>query len=266
MTMLDALNAAVTRVPTFPRVHFEKYLSRSAANWIGHKHDAGMVHEPGMLAALVVARARYDTPQIFDCGALYGYFSLFCGGMGAKVTAFESHPVPFQDLALNCPHAMCVNAALSDRLSHNERVWINAFHIFEKPDGGWDALRGDRDAMRPRNARHMIGWAKTDFITLDAFCEAANVWPDIIKIDVEAYQTRAVMGALKTIDRRPVVIIELHDAEKTSRLNTSNRATLSPFFERGYRCYLSTNFRDMDASFVEVTEPPESLSLAVMVP
>ena len=143
------------------------------------------------------------------------------------------------------------------------RVWLSAFNIFEEPDGSWDAL--PPAAMKPRGP-NASGFAVLDFLTLDDYCARAGP-PDLIKIDVEAYQTKAVSGAKEVLQTaKPAVIIELHDAEKTARLSTSNAETVSLLREAGYRGYVSRNFRDPDAVFEPLEVVPETLCLAVFVP
>lgn len=275
MSFADDLNCAVSMLDAVaPRVRFEAGLSPEAANWIYRKHQDGALHEPGTLGAMWAASKLYPgIKTIFDAGALFGYFSLFCETVfgGAEVTAFEMHPAAFMDLRRNVrPTTKCVNAVLSDVSRQSVTFWVSGFNIYEEPEGGWEKLAEQHGAMKERghNNRGRF-FARCNFITLDEYC-ASNKAPDLIKIDVEAYQAKAVLGGLSMIGRnRPVIIIELHDADKIARMGTTNAKTVQPLFDLGYQGYWCGNFRDKDATFEKVgamTEDHERLSLMVFTP
>lgn len=275
---LDHLNAYVADVGRMQRPRFESGLSADAYRWITKKHMDGAVHEPATVAAISAVRGwfgrfNYGTPHIFDAGAHYGYFSLVAEQVfwNAVVTAFEMHPGIIPDLVANRgPRTRCVHAALSDQSRENIRVWISGFNIYEEPEGGWAALETIPGAMKERGANNRgRGYAEVDFITLDDYC-ATNPAPDLIKIDVEGYQAKALVGAMNTIRRhKPVIIIELHDPEKLARFGTTNAQTVRPLYEAGYSGFWCGNFRDADARFeaVDVMGPEhERLSIMVLVP
>ena len=275
---LDHLNASVADVARTPRPRFESGLSADAYRWIAKKHMDGAVHEPATVAAISAVRGwfgrfNYGTPHVFDAGALYGYFSLVAEQVfpRAVVTAFEMHPGVIPDLVANRgPRTRCVHAALSDQSRENVRVWISGFNIYEEPEGGWAALEAIPGAMKERGENNRgRGYAEVDFITLDDYC-ATNPAPDLIKIDVEGYQAKALVGAMNTIRRhKPVIIIELHDPEKLARFGTTNAQTVRPLYEAGYSGFWCGNFRDADARFEAVPEMQdyhEKLSIMVLVP
>lgn len=274
MTVLDDLNEAVADVYRLGRVRFESGLSEDAYRWIAKKHANGAVHEPATIAAFLAAQHWLPSrPYIFDVGAHYGYFSLVAERFlaPADVTAFEMHPGVILDLVANRgPRTRCFNAAISDVTRENVRVWISGFNIYEEPEGGWDALDTIPGAMKERGENNRgRGFADVDFITLDDYC-ATNPAPDLIKIDVEGYQAKALAGAMGTIRRhKPVIIIELHDPEKLARFGTTNAETVRPLYEAGYSGFWCGNFRDSDARFEAVPEMRdhhEKLSIMVFVP
>jgi FkbM family methyltransferase len=271
---LDELNQAVGTVQRLPRVRFDSEVGPDAENWLRRKHDGGAVHEPATLAAFLAIRNRYDSRNIFDLGALYGYFTLFAlqaFGDDAKVTAFEMHPGCIDPLIQNvAPWARCVHAVVSDEVSPKRRIWISGFNIFEEPEGGWGQLETIPGAMKQRGEGNRgRGYAQVDFITLDSYC-AENAAPDLIKIDVEAYQAKAILGGMETIRaHKPAIIVELHDADKIARMGTTNAQTVQPLFDCNYQAFWCGNFRDKDARFELVTqmgEEQERLSLMVFVP
>ena len=273
-TFLDDLNAFVQQVKTLPRVRFETDLGPDADLWLRKKHAAGAVHEPATLAAFLAAQKHHPIKHVFDLGALFGYFTLFALQAfddGVEVTAFEMHPGCIEPLARNVhPYTKVVNAVISDEVKPEQRFWISGFNIYEKPEGGWDKLADVPGAMKERGENNRgRGWGKLPFITLDFYCQA-NPLPDLIKIDVEGYQAKAVQGALGVIEKnRPVIIIELHDTEKIERFGITNKSTVQPLFDLNYRAYWCENFRDRDARFEAVDvmdERHEKLGIMVLVP
>jgi FkbM family methyltransferase len=274
MSFADELNACVVAAVKLPRPRFESGLSADAYAWITKKHADGAVHEPATIGAMLWAEKIMPARRrVFDIGALYGYFSLVAEQIfpNAEVTAFEMHPGVVTDLVANRgPHTRCVHAAVSDVSRENVRIWISGFNIYEEPDGGWSALETIPGALKQRGENNRgRGFADVDFITLDDYC-AANPAPDLIKIDVEGYQAKAIAGAMNTIRRhKPVIIIELHDPEKLARFGVTNAQTVQPLYEAGYSGFWCGNFRDADARYEAVPEMRdyhEKLSIMVFVP
>lgn len=272
--MLDALNAAFAQVRDIPRVEFTPAAGRDAHNWLAKKHANGNIHEPAMLAAFLAIGQQRTVKTFFDLGALYGYFSLAAKSIfpGVGITAFEMHPAALQSLAQNLGEdADIIHAVVSNACKHEVTFWVSGFNIYEEPAGGWSKLDEQPGAMKPRGTGNRGRFfAKVDFITLDAFTVFTSGKPDLIKIDVEAYQAKAVAGAVETLRAyRPHVVIELHDPEKTARLGCTNKSTVQPFFDLGYSAYWCPNFRDMDARYeavAKMTEEHERLSLMVLLP
>ena len=181
------------------------------------------------------------------------------------------HPAVIASLVRNTtPYVRCVNAVVSDVTEPDVNIWVSGFNIFEKPEGGWDNLKNVPGAMKNRgNENRGRGKAIVDFLTLDDYCTTAKP-PDLIKIDVEGYQTKALLGARKLIRGvRPIIIIELHDPEKLERLKTSNEETTNILFGMGYTGYWCGNFRSPDAEFEQfdsINSDRDKLSLAVFIP
>jgi FkbM family methyltransferase len=274
VTFLDELNEAVATAQRVPRVRFDAEAGADAENWLKRKHADGAVHEPATLAAFLAIRKRYDSRNIFDLGALYGYFTLFAlqaFADDAQVTAFEMHPGCLPGLSMNVvPWARCVHAVVSDVSQPQQRIWISGFNIYEEPEGGWGQLDGIPGAMKQRGENNRgRGYAVVDFITLDDYCTVEEA-PDLIKIDVEGYQAKAIAGAMGTIRKhKPAIILEIHDPEKLARFGVTNKQTVQPLFDCGYQAFWCGNFRDKDARFERVTsmgDEQERLSLMVFVP
>lgn len=276
MTVLDNLNELVEDACSLPPVTFCTEADADAQRWLARKQLPGLPHEPGTIAAMLMVANYMPVRRFFDAGAHYGYFSLIARQIwrDATLTAFEMHAAMLDTLSRNLEMAggetVCVHGALSDAMKEDTLIWVSGFNIFEKPEGGWDKLDTIPGAMKERGKGNRgRGFARVDFITLDAFCEAHGD-PDFIKIDVEGFQARAVEGGLAMFSRaKPPVVIELHDPEKLARFGTTNAQTVRPLYEAGYSGFWCGNFRDSDARFEAVPEMRdyhEKLSIMVFVP
>ena len=270
----ERLNAAVALVPKLPRVRFEVGLSDAAELWLKKKHADGAVHEPATLAAFLAIRELMDCKHVFDLGALFGYFSLFAAGLfpDAKITAFECHPGVIEPLSRNVDsHVTCVYGVITDEVREGVKLWVSGFNLYEKPEGGWDKLADVPGAMKQRGAENKgRGFIRQNLTTLDHYCAVSGAVPDLIKMDVEGYQANAVLGAMGTIEKyRPAIVIELHDPDKLARFGITNKASVQPLFDLGYRAYWCGNHRSPEATFERVTamdERHEKLSIMVFVP
>lgn len=269
MQFVHELNRAVRDVADMPRPTFPPSCSGSARGWWDKKHVDGLLHEPATAGAFLAVSRRFRCPNIFDVGALFGYFSVLSAKLFpyAHITAFEMLPHVYRDLKkIVGEEVTCVNTIVSDHSDESKRVYVSGFNIFEKPDLGWEDLANNPAAMRVKNTR---GFFKSKFISLDDYAEHL-AWPDLIKIDVEAYQTRAILGAAKMIEKaHPIIIIELHDAHKVALMGTTNQETVQPMFDAGYRGYWCGDHRSLEATFVpfdRITPDKDRLSIAVFIP
>ncbi len=260
-----------------PRVFFSPDLGHLAHSWYEKRHKTfGDVHEPGTIKAFMAVKKDRDIKEIWDVGAHNGYFTLLAAGLfpDAKLTAIEAHPALIKSLARNVPNSVSVvHCAISDISRGDVKIWFSGINIFEEPEGGWDKLDTIPGAMKnrgrtPDGRQKGRGFVTATFITLDKLCEQFTP-PDLIKIDVEAHQGKAVLGGKPLFEyHHPVVIIELHDPEKLDRMETTNAKTVQPLFDVGYECYWCGDHRSMDGKFEKLDKlekEHEKLSIAVFV-
>ncbi len=143
---------------------------------------------------------------VFDIGANFGLYAVVAGrtvGDNGKVFAFEP---------------ASVRQALADhvRLNGVERqVEVVPMIVTDEP--GEAELWEPDDARlasvsRAAAERTQASKAHTEqATTVDAFCEARNVAPDVIKIDVEGAEALVVRGARRFLaQRRGTIILEVH--------------------------------------------------------
>lgn len=131
---------------------------------------------------------------VVDAGASLGDHTLTYAklvGPSGRVLAFEPHPLTFQALKFNFDrwsNVICVNMGLSDRvgsLSFTREENIGASHC--------------------SNEGEKIGVTVIDAY-FDSFMSC-----DLIHLDVEGFETRAIMGARETIAKfKPAIVLEVN--------------------------------------------------------
>ena len=239
-----------------------------SASWIAMKHRDGAIHEPGMIAALsVLAEERPSTRTILDIGALYGYVSLVARSLfeAAEVHAFEVNPKSFQAL---------VNNIEANRSTFGDSIHPHhcALSDVSEPHA---ALRIHRMSVESLSAGTSVGEKGRDYEidvwSLDDYCRAHGLAPDLIKLDVEGYQARIVPGAREVIGRtRPVILMEFDAPGAANDFGVTNREVIAPLLDDGYRLIWGRHrrtdqpFRVLAAD--ELTDEHEVNSLGILVP
>lgn len=239
-----------------------------SASWVEKKHNDGAIHEPGLIAALMVlAEERQSIRTILDIGALYGYVSLVARSLfeTAEVHAFEANPRSFQALVRNFEanrptfgdsvHAY--HCALSDVSEPHAALRIHRMRV--------DALNSGKE-VGEKGRDHQI-----DVWSLDDFCREHMLVPDLIKIDVEGYQAKIIPGGLDVILRtRPVILMEFDSPGAANDFGVTNREVIKPLMDEGYRLlwgkhrYTHLPFRVLD--FKDLSDEHEVNSLGILLP
>jgi FkbM family methyltransferase len=230
----------------------------ASSNWIRSKHLNGDVHEPATIAALlyIASKGNRQIDCFYDVGALYGYFSLISNKIFKKleVYSFEMNPHSYLMLKNNiisnndAKNFKLINIGLSNHSKLNAKVKVNGFILDEN---GADTL---------------------DLLTVDKFSFLTNSKPDLIKIDVEGYQTKIIPGAINVIQKyRPYIIAEFDNLQTMLRLGATNKEVFTPLFELGYKMYWCKNHRSRNSEFIEVSyddfcDEHEVNSLAIFEP
>jgi len=142
---------------------------------------------------------------VLDIGANVGAYSLLFAtwvGDAGRVYAFEPAPGAraglARHLALNglADRVIVQPEAVSDRISLSPFMGAGA--------------SGDNRLLKAKGR----GAITVRTVTIDDFCTASGIKPDVIKIDVEGGELAALRGARLTITERPALalFVELHPA------------------------------------------------------
>lgn len=199
------------------------------------------VERPGGVAALVNAMGTYDFNNMnlvkallrrsrgtfFDVGANIGAYTLIASEVEeARIVSIEPHPGTFATLAENVRlnrryNVTCLNVALSreeGELSLTDETEPELNHIVRSPDG----VRAVRVPSR----------------RFDSVCQALQVTPDIVKIDVEGHQQEVLEGFGEYRDAAKIILIEDGDEQRTRKL-LRDAGYSGPFFVHFKRQILS---------------------------
>jgi FkbM family methyltransferase len=174
-------------VPTFPQSWLIAYSM--------HRH------EPHLVRFWDTYLRLRPNPVFFDVGANYGIHTYRLLACGSKCVAFEPQQTCIRYLEtvarLNgwnvdieeCVLGSAEGSALFYRskgtfTSSTVQGWVNH----------WDTVIGEEVVRRN---------------TLDAFCESAGLYPDLVKIDVEGAEASVIAGAARCLQvSKPTLVVE----------------------------------------------------------
>lgn len=158
---------------------------------------------------IVIAQCGRADPVIIDGGAHRGgsveAFSRYAPH--AKFHCFEPDPSLAQELTAlfsNNPRVRVIMAALGDAIGKA------TFNInVSRPT---NSLLPSGDALQPdlQSLCQLVEQVEVDILTIDAYCEAQALdHVDIIKLDLQGYDYKALLGAKTALRGAGVVLIEV---------------------------------------------------------
>jgi FkbM family methyltransferase len=161
---------------------------------------------------------------LFDVGANCGFYALIqcLAHPQLQARCFEPQPATFRHLQQNISvnHAenrvKGVNAAVGAVSGQCE------LNISQQSSMG--VVTTSPVKLRNRQSRAMATQAITvPMITLDEYAGQENLWPDIIKVDVEGYEPEVLKGARRCLSHARFVIAECD----TNELAAQNRSLMT---------------------------------------
>jgi FkbM family methyltransferase len=189
--------------------------------------------DSGPEAAMLAAFTDELAPGlvVFDVGANAGIYTLLAARRGAHAVAFEPSSAAVallrQHLALNELDAEIVEACAADadgELPFFEQGAASTSSLSEASARTGELLLDEPvvATMRPS-------------VRIDTYCAQAGVWPDVVKLDVEGAEARALAGAATWLGRRRgVLFLELHPWS-LAQLGASEEDVLRLLREAGWQ-------------------------------
>jgi FkbM family methyltransferase len=146
---------------------------------------------------LAFLRDRLLTPGdvVFECGAHHGFTTLLIAhwiGPNGHVTAFEASPSSAAILRSNI-----------ERNHLEDRVTVLAKAVGSST--GTMRVTGDSNSVAL--GRQHPGGVQVPMVRLD---DLADLWPTVLKLDVEGFELEVLAGAKQILATRPRLAIEVH--------------------------------------------------------
>jgi FkbM family methyltransferase len=157
---------------------------------------------------------------VYDIGADHGYYSLLSEINAAPdgvVYAFEPHPRNARAAETNL-----AQNDISCRTSVNQAIVADTTGKTAVAD----------NSPREIESTDENGY-ETSSVTVDQFAQQ-HAPPDVVKIDVQGGEAKAIRGMKKTLNEHsPDIVVEMHDEEEVRRLDGSWDQIYSALLEQG---------------------------------
>jgi|694.fasta_scaffold03438_22 FkbM family methyltransferase len=128
---------------------------------------------------------------VFDIGANIGIYSVLISrnlSSAGKVICFEPAPNNFDFLIRNLKANNCDNAK-PEMLALGSEVKKVKFYLSEESIGSHSVIGKGKNII------------EADQTTIDVWCEQNSLYPDVMKIDVEGYESHVLRGAKETMKK-----------------------------------------------------------------
>jgi FkbM family methyltransferase len=170
--------------------------------WLCH----AKTHDSEIRLARYLIKTIEKGMTFLDIGAHYGYFSLLCAHMGAKVVSVEAAtsllPLLTENLG-DFEGTTLLHAAVSDRDGQL------TFYEFEGSYSEYNSFSVEAYLHQKWFKDHPPKEIVVPCQTVETLCRALDLYPDIIKIDVEGAEEMVIRGARHALSTgQPVVVME----------------------------------------------------------
>lgn len=169
--------------------------------------------------AIELAIRHRLTPEMsaLDVGANRGTYSMLMASVCRRVIAFEPQPDLAEELSRRAPSNLKVEHLAVSNRSGTARFFIDT-------RAGMIGMASSLMELDDLHATGEFREVEIETVTLDEYCKANNVRPDLIKIDVEGWEPNVLEGAVTLIETvRPSLLFEFWE---------SHYRRLAPWFDR----------------------------------
>jgi FkbM family methyltransferase len=177
---------------------------------------------------------------IFDCGGHHGYcailFSQWVGEKG-KVVAFEPNPRNVAILERNIGLNRLRNVLVEEKAvgpADVDATVTNASDTVVKPKISTNRL----DEWLQNKRRSVRDGIEVKMVTLDSYAKLNNLYPTMLKIDVEGYEVEVLKGAQTLLQRTPKLAIEIHSPETMALYDSSVRELFALIDFKRYKSWI----------------------------
>jgi FkbM family methyltransferase len=196
-------------------------------NGLNSKNISSTIHD----GELLLLKYLLNTESVFfDIGSNTGTYAYFAEKIIAQknIYLFEPEKELFFQLRQIYSQAHVFNMAMSNKtgLQQFKIPYVNG--VLDKSLSTLEI-----HALEKNETKNIIYEVTTD--SLDAFTKTKNIFPDLIKIDVEGHEQTVLKGAEAYINNHfPTMIIEI---EQRHHPNTSVESVFKSLLDLNYQCY-----------------------------
>lgn len=183
-------------------------------------------HEP--LETVIFCNIARESRIVFDVGAHMGYYTLLAAkriDKAGQVHAFEPNPFNMLSLRKNIALNNFANVRLNE-CGVSDRIGIADFF-----------LSGAESSLAPLQKAKLHSIHSVRTTTLDYYAEQTSIHQiDLLKMDIEGAEFRALTGASELLSRRKVGVLMLElNAGRLMAMGSSIEDVLRFLGKQGYR-------------------------------
>ncbi len=186
------------------RVHIHGRELSLSKRWPGLTEELVLsgVHEP--CASKIYLTKLRAGQTVIDIGSNIGYYVALADtvlqGTG-EIHAFEPDPELVDILRSNCQR-------LTTKTTVNEAAVSSTsgqISFYRSSVSNWGAIVANEKLAQKEEI-------KVSSVTVDEYCAARSIEPDVIRMDVEGAEVETLRGARSSLARQPLLFMELHIA------------------------------------------------------
>jgi FkbM family methyltransferase len=212
------------------------------------------IYEPATSYVLSRLVAETKPARAFDIGATDGYFSLLMASHATVPTAVDAFEIrPGSEAAY--AKARSWNPALADRSidihavgisdvsTGTKEVWFHKTRLFEQEPRPEEYRQGPLLRLKHRLSgeawKTRLTRGTLTIQSIDDFCAAHAREPDLVKMDIDGYEAKALPGGMRLFERRrPWIVLEIHREKYLAPFGVTRADVLGPLLAIGYRAML----------------------------
>lgn len=199
----------------------------------------GKTHHSETALARYMIHALKEGQTYIDVGAHFGYFTLLAAtitGDKGKIVAFEAASNTVEILRKNTAawkNITIAHNAVSDR---SEQISFYEFPVLYSEYNSMTIGQFENERWMNENKPQKI---KVEAVTLDAYIMQHALVPDMIKIDVEGAEDKAIAGCKEVLEKySPAVILEFLSEDRDNKAHHKAKEIMgglgyTPFLVQG---------------------------------
>lgn len=174
-----------------------RYRFRNLAKF-GDRHNAGFD---------ICMNAIGSQSTFFDIGAHVGFYTLPAAKICKEVHAFEAckpnHKLLLRHIKKNnFNNVYASNVAITDGSASSIKIFCD-----KRLGSPFSSI-----VVPPKKTDTDFQAESVNCLSLDIYCETKNVWPDVIKIDIEGGEYNMLDGAKKALHTASVTFLSVHSS------------------------------------------------------